>query len=417
MAGTPLEEFTQLLDSTGPAWLTEKDERVNEMVLRTYTLPRIAKGKSMQDMVQGGDEIQDMIYMDLKSNWQRINPNVSLDYDNFQTGTIWNVKWAFATANVGWTDQEIDLNKEKFTGSYRAQVYKKVIRQKHQNLWTDVCNSMDAEFWAQPNADLMEVSSPTDPRVPYSIPVFVNELSDASNPTATGVTGLPSRTAADWSSSASTIMGINPATKTKWQNQRQSYTFDGTTAVGAAGLFAPMSKLMYKCSFDRLPKRPEYSDKTTSPHVIITNLAGIANYEHALRLNQDTFRGVGKTSGQDPDYDKPTFRGVPLDYISALDTAAIYPTGASEALSTFDDDTNNTNTGSTGFVGPRYTFLNGEYLNLVIHDNHFLKLSSPFRPSNQPFSVVQVLSLWNNFLCRSRMRQGQLYPGANITSV
>lgn len=419
MSGTPLEEFTQLLASQGPAWMTEQNEMVNEMVLRTYTLPRIMKGKSMEDTVDGGDQIQDMIYMDLKSGWERIDPNVSLDYDNFQTGTIWTVPWTFACNKVSYTMQETDLNKDKYTGKYRTQAYKKVIRQKHQNMWTDTCNQVDAEFWASPNAELMELTSttPNAPRIPYSLPVFINEMSDASDPTATGVTGLPSRIAADWSTFTSNVMGIPPATKTKWQNQRQSYTFDPTTAVGAAEIFAPMSKLMYKVSFDRLPKHPEFSDKRTSPHVILTNLAGMANYEHALRLNQDTFRGIGKTSGQDPDYDKPTFRGIPLDYISALDTALIYPTGASEALSTWNDDTNNTNTGSTGFVGPRYTYVNGEYFKFVMHSDHFFKLYDPFIPSNQPFTIVQVMDLWNNFICRSRMRQGQLYPGENITSV
>lgn len=416
MSGTPLEEFTQLLASQGPAWMTSPEEMINEMVLRTYTWPRIKAGKSMEDMVQGGDQIQDMIYLDLKSAYQRINPNVSLDYDNFQTGTIWRVDWSFACNHVGWTDQEVDLNKENFTGTYRAQKYKTVIRQKHQNLWTDTCNKIDAEFWAKPNADLMEVTSPTAPRVPYSIPVFINELSDASNPTATGVTGLPSVTAADWSASASTVMGINPASKTKWQNQRESYTFSTSTALTAAGIFAPMSKLKYKVAFDRLPKHPEYSEKRTQPHVIITNLAGMANYEYALRTNQDTFRGVGMTSGQDPDYDKPTFNGIPLDYIAALDTAEIFPTGALEVLSTWDSTANVTHAGSYGYAGPRYFFLNGDYLKMVVHSDHFLKLTSPFRPSNQPFSIAQVLDFWNNFICRSRMRQGILYPSADTTN-
>ena len=403
--------------------MTEQNEMVNEMVLRTYTLPRFMKGKSIEDTVDGGDQIQDMIYMDLKSGWERIDPNVSLDYDNFQTGTVWTVPWTFACNKVSYTMQETDLNKDKYTGKYRTQAYKKVIRQKHQNMWTDTCNQVDAEFWAQPNAELMELTSttPSAPRVPYSLPVFVNETSDASNPTEAGVNGLPSPVAAEWSATTSNVMGIPPGTKTKWQNQRESYDF-GVAAADAAKIFAPMSKLMYKVSFDRLPRHAEYSDKRTNPHVILTNLAGIANYEHALRVNQDTFRGVGKTSGQDPDYDKPTFRGIPVDYISALDTAAIYPTAVNEGFSTWDDTANNTNTGdagtSIGFAGPRYYFINGEYFKFVMHSDHFFKLYDPFIPSNQPFTIVQVMDLWNNFICRSRMRQGILYPGtADITSV
>lgn len=421
MSGVPFEEFTQLLAFQGSAWMTGLDEMVNEMVLRTYTWPRIKAGKSMEDMVQGGDDIRDIIYMDLKSSWRRVNPSVSLDYDNHQVGTTWNVPWTFGVNHVSWAEQEADLNKEKFTGAYRTQSYKNVIRSKLQNLWTDTCNKIDGEFWAQPDAQLMEIAAPSDPRVPYSLPVFINELSDASDPTATGVTGLPSRTAADWSTHASTVMGINPATKTKWQNQRESYGTTGTpadftTAAGSQVIFPAMSKMRYKVAFDRLPKHPEYSDKRTQPHVIITNLQGMANYEAALRLNQDTFRGVGLTSGQDPDYDKPTFNGIPLDYIAALDAAEIYPTGASEVFAAWDSTANATNTGGTGYAGPRYYFLNGDYMKMVIHQDHFLRLRDPFTPSNQPFNVVQVMDLWNNFICRSRMRQGILYPTGDVVN-
>jgi len=417
MAGTALEEFTQLLAAQGPAWRTGPEKIINEGVKRTYTWPRLVKGKDMEEMIDGGDVITDTIFFDVKSSFQRYSPNASFDYDNFQVGTTWTVPWAFATANISITKHELGLNKSKHTGKYRTQRYKKVLRQKHQNLWTDVCNSIDSEFWAAPNANLMEVSAPTGSRIPYSIPVFVNENSDASNPTATGVNGLPSPVAAEWSTNAATVMGINPATKTKWQNQRESYNFAATSAVLAAGIFPAMTKLKFKCSFDRLPKREEYSDKTTSPHVILTNLEGISNYEVALRLNQDEFRGVGKMSGQDPNYDKPTFGGIPLDYISELDTAAIYPTGSTAGgFGTYDDGTNTTNTGGVGFVGPRYTWINGEYMKLVMHDENYMELGDPFTPSAQPFTRVQVMDMWNNFLATSRMRHGQLYPAANITS-
>jgi hypothetical protein len=371
----------------------------------------------MEEMLDGGDSITDMIYMDLKSGWERIDPNASLDYDNFQTGTIWTVQWSFACNKVSWTEQEADLNKDKFTGKYRTQAYKKVIRQKYQNLWTDTCNKVDGEFWAQPKADLMEIAATSDVRVPYSIPVFINENSDASNPTATGVTGLPSPVAADWSTFSSNVMGIPPATKTKWQNQREAYvSANFTVAATAAVIFAPMSKLMFKVSFDRLPKHPEYSDKRTSPHVILTNLQGMANYENALRLNQDRFLGVGKQSGQDPDYNKPTFGGIPLDYIAALDTAAIYPTGSNTgAYGAWDLDSNATHTGGVGYTGPRYYFVNGEYFKFVAHSDHFFRLSEPFKPSNQPFTIVQVMDLYNNIICRSRQRQGILYPTTTDT--
>ena len=181
-----------------------------------------------------------------------------------------------------------------------------------------------------------------------------------------------------------------------------------------------MTKMWYDLRFDQLPKKPEYSDKRTSPHVILCSLQGITNYEFALQINQDTFRGVGKQSGQDPAYDKPTFRTIPLDYIQALDSLAVYPTaGAGEAsteLDTSNDQTqNNEDSVGEGFAGPRYYFINGEYLKFVVHSENYAVMTPVITPSDQPFSRVQVMDLWNNMICRSRQRQGILYPSANTT--
>ena len=348
----------------------------------------------MLDMVQGGDQIQDTIFFDEVSTWQRYDPNVEITYDNPQTGVTWTVPWSFAYAYISWTKHELGLNKDTTTAKYRAQRYKAVMWQKHQNLKTDICNSMEAELWAAPDFDTMENTSPTGPRVPYSIPCFITEDSG----------GIPLNSSA--SAWGTTVMNINVANEPKWDNQRETYTFADTSALAAAELFAPMSRLMHNLKFDRLPKSPEYSDKSTSPHFIGTTLTGLANYEFALRVNQDTFRGVGKNSGQDPDYNNPTFRGVPLDRIETLETAALYDNGSS-ALAV---------EASADLAGPRYYFVNGEYLKLIVHSENYLVSTEPMTPVGQPFNRVQVYDCWNNMICRSRRRHGILSPSADTTN-
>lgn len=415
MSGTPLEQFTTFMESQGPAWATGPEVLINEGVKNKYTWARLARGKDMQDMVQGGDRIEDRIFFDVVSTYERVNPGYTVQqYDNPQTGTNWNAPWTFARAYMTWNDKERGLNNQSFTGSYRRQMFKSLMFQKHQNLWTDVVNSVDAEFWSQPNHDLMESAAPTGPRIPYSVPVFINEMSDASGTQGTGVDGLPDATAGNggWT----TVMGINPTTQVKWQNERELYTFDGSLAGGTAGavnIFHAFSRLMYRLEFDRLPMKPEYSDKKTSPHVILSQMQGVVNYEHALRVNQDFFRGTwGKQTGQDPDYDKPTFRNIPLDWVSELDTALIYPTGASDAFSVWSD-TANTVANGIGAAGPRYYFFNGEYMKLIFHSENYAKLSPPFMPSNQPDSRVQICEVWNQLYAKSRRRHGIAAPSAD----
>jgi len=402
MSGQPLDEFTTLMQSQGPAWMRGPENMVNEGVLRNYTWARIQAGKSMLETVQGGDEIQDRIYFDVNSTFDRYNPNVRLSYDQAQPGVNWTVPWAFAYAYMSWTKQDLGLNKGVHSANYRAHKYKSVMYQKHQELWTDVCNSIDAEMWAVPNTGLMEATSTTGgaARQPYSIPAFVNENTN----------GLIPANIDAGSTLWTTVQGINPSTQAKWVPQQETYDADFNAADTAAKIFTAFTKMWFSLHFDQLPKKPEYSDKTTSPHVILTSLTGIGNYEYALQTNQDTFRGVGKQSGQDPAYDKPTFRNIPVDYIQALDTLAAYPTGSGAVASTELDESGTNNS------GPRYYFINGEYLKFVVHSENYAVMTPVITPSDQPFSRVQVMDLWNNMICRSRQRQGIVYPGADTTN-
>jgi hypothetical protein len=416
MAGSPLEEFTTLMQSTGPAWMRGPENLINEAVRKTYTGNRICAAGSMMEMCQGGDQIEDIIFLGETSDYARYNPNEAFTYDMPQTGTKWTAPWAFAKASVSWTKQDIGLNVESMGAKYRASVYKRVMHQKHQNLWTGVCNGIEDEFWAQPDSGEMESSTPTGPRKPYSIPVFINEFTLGKVPARADAGGVA------WS----TIQGIDPAGtgNSKWAPYSvgggsgaaaasDGYDFDASTssALDTAGLFPAFTKAFWNLRFDRLPKKPEYSDKTSSPCVIWCSLQGMVNYEHALRVNQDTFRGIGKTSGQDPAYDAPTFRGIPLEYIAALDSAKLYASTLNAV-----DETVEASADAGAKAGPRYYFINSEYLKFVTHTENYCKMTEPFMPSAQPFTRVQVMDLWNNTVCRSRARHGIVGPNTEVTA-
>ena len=112
-----------------------------------------------------------------------------------------------------------------------------------------------------------------------------------------------------------------------------------------------------------------------------------------------------------------------MDYIQALDSLAVYPTGAAAVISTELDGSNGTHSPDSnsdsveeGHGGPRYYFVNGEYLKFVVHSENYAVMTPVITPSDQPFSRVQVMDLWNNMICRSRQRQGILYPTTTVTN-
>ena len=432
MSGAPIDNFTTLMESQGPAWATGPEVMVNDAVQRNYTLARIAAHKDIEDTVSGGDFIQDRLLLDAPGTFQRLNPNGSDTAPNHQTGVNYTVPWSYAVCSIAWTEQELGHNVEHMKSTYRAQVFKRVMRQKHQVLRTEAHAAIDAECWAAPDFDNMESGAP-DTRKPYSIPVGINEFQD----------GLPvGLNQTSWT----TKQGINPTQtgKEKWQCRLGNYFFDAAPTAGTdlplaggsggvGGLFVAMSLMAHKLRLAQLPRNPEMSDKTSTPNVIFTQLPGLTNFEFALRATQDHFRGEGKMSGQDPDYFGPTFRGIPLEWIEALDTAEIYPTGTDDtdddasdvAWSTYDSTTNATGTDVTnvegetvvtGKAGPRYYFFNGEYVRWFVHESNYLSPRPVVTPEDQPWSRKQYFSLWNNLYFRSLIRHGLLTPGANITN-
>jgi len=433
-AGTPLDDFTTLMESTGPAWMRGPEVMVNDTVRSSYTGNRIAAAGNMVEMIQGGDSIQDRVYLapagGASSGLQRYDPNEGFEYDHAQPGVNWTVPWAFAWASMSWTKQDVGLNAESMGKRYRAQVYKRVMYEKHQNLYSRVCNSLEDEYWARPNAAKMEGTGSVSKRQPYSIPCFVNEFTNGLAP------AIVDSSSTLWT----TVQGITPGTTdsagvySKWKPYAVGGGITSGTNTGAEGgldsgynftpssigtsttLFAEFTKAYWNLRFDRLPKSPEYSDKTSSPNVIWCSLQGMVNYEHALQKSQDTFRGVGASTGQDPAYDGPTFRKIPLEYISSLDTALLYSDGT-EAITENDIAADgNTGEGTAAIVGPRYYFINANYLKFVVHQDNYCVMTAPFAPDAQPFTRVQVMDLWNNTVCRSRARHGIVGPNETITN-
>lgn len=428
MSGTPLSEFTTFAASQGPAWASGAEQLINDAHRNTFLFSRWASGKDVKmDMLQGGADIRDTIFLDYVSTFQRVNPNVELTAPNPQTGTTWNIPWAIATATMGWTEPEIDLNAGNMSGKYRSQVYKKVLYQKHQNLWTEVTEALDNEIIRNvPNTTTMESDTPGGPRAVYGLHCFVNEYNTSTTPYATGASPaapligglngaglIPS--GIDASGTAwTTVQNIDPtaAGQENWRPYQGTYgTWQNGSAsidknVAMSELFVAMSKAQRATGIMAMPKHSEYSDPYTSPNVIYTGSEGIAYYEQALRGNQDQFRGVGKTSGQDPDYDGPKFGRTPIQHVQAMDFIELYATstasGGGSGVTELD--------ATAAHVGPRFIGCNGKYIKPVVHENKYCVMTAPEQPSGQPLSWVQYMKLYNNNYCQSRRRHWHLRP-------
>lgn len=419
--GSALSTFNDFMKATGPSFLTSAADVVNEAQKHNYLLRRFLKGADGERIIQGGSTIKDTLMFDEDSTFQFYLPNETFTWVNPQVLEEWEINWRFAVDHMSWTDQEVDLNRtSSMTRAARHQMYKDLKRRKEARLWTSILNGMESQLFAAPNTTNMESSTGKEP---YSIPAFVNEFANglwgtAGNGTAPegGDTSLGNNTNAS-AGAFSTIEGLNPALQSKWVCQQVSYAEPaGTTASTSTNIPTNMSeidsvvaafdKMWTLVRFDPPPTKQEYFENgQLFGQFIACSRRGQNHYRRILRASQDQFVTASR---QDPAYVKPQYAGIDLEYVSELDSAAIYHTTTTSGVTVTEDDYTN------GVAGPRYYWLNAKYLCPVFHTTRYMYKHDPMRHPNQPFTTIQPIDSWYNMVCRSRRRLGIVYPSVDV---
>jgi hypothetical protein len=455
MAGTPIQTFNDFMNATGPTYLTSADAVINEAVKNTYAFSRLLKEKTSEATVQGGNEIRDVIMFDDASTYDHYLPNDTFNWQNAQVLDTIKCPWRFSIDHMAWTDHEVELNAgEGASRDYVKAQYKRLKRSKEQRMWTSLLNGFENDLWRTPfgNSGEMEAASG---KLPYSLPAFISELPDFNN--AFGVRGgMP----LGWSS----VLGLaNNSTNSitsgedRWTNQISYYTNhtisgaavdpnlpmrnvtvenvrveDQTVSVGIGGLITAFDDMFLKCDFQPPATRQEYFEKPSlNRQMILCSRNGINLYKRALRASNDTL-----VSYQDAAYNAPAYSGIELMYCANLDTAPIYPalsSGSTQrtvasytsgdsasdvAIASTTTGASEFQTGTGGVIdpGPRFWWVNGNYLTPIYHARRYFEKHEVLRHPNQPFTYVQVVDCWWNLFCNSRQRHGIVAPLQLIAS-
>lgn len=410
-----ITQFNDFMASTGPAYLKSADAVINEAVKNNYVLSRLLKEKASETLVQGGTSIKDVIVFDDASTYQKYQPNDTFTWSNPQVTDTLSAPWRFSMDYMSWTDQEVELN----DGDAKV-MYKRLKRIKEMRMWTSMLNGMENDLWApsQGNSTNMEGSGGKEP---YGLPAFITE--DIGAVTTFGERG---GRPIGWT----TVLGIDSDTDGRWSNQISfydraldhnavpaSYTFSGfnsgTRQVG--GLFTAFDEMFLKVQFKApLTQRQYFEETNLNRQMILCSRAGVNQYKRALRASNDML-----VSPQDSAYNTPTFSGIPLEYCSNLDDAAIFPNGnatvadtkAGRDAATLVTTSGGSETGTTTIdKGARYWFVNGQYLTPIFHSTRYMKKHDVMRHPNQPFTWVQPVDCWWNLFCNSRQRHGIIAP-------
>lgn len=387
-----LSDFADFVKSTAPAWASSQDAFVNEIQQNSYPLARFLKGREMSDVFQNGERIKDGIILDQPGTFQMISPETESTWTNAQTLTTWEIPWRFAQAHMAWTAQEVELNE----GS-SAAVWKRVKKIKQTGLANDIVHGLNSKLFARPFASKME-SFTADPGEPQSIPALVNEYTNGRFGGSYGVTSLSIS-----DSYTSTVQGINPATKTKWAPVQKQYATFG--AANNTNLLAAFDDIFLDLQFRQPGTMNEYfENESMFRQVIYTTKNGLVKYKALLRSENDVQVVPGR---QDPAYQNPTYSGIPLERAPQLETEALYAISGS----TLRDETT---TNGANYTGPRYYWINANFMKMAFHSNYYFKYLDVFSPEKNRTKYILPIQIWFNLYCTSRRHQGIVSPSTNL---
>jgi len=363
-----LTTFQDFVIATDQKVITPSTKILNEAVKNTYILKSAQRGRGDDELMQGGSSLVDMIQLTDNGSFQFYVPYQDLNATATDTMTKISVQWRFAVGYYVWSDEEVELNE----GDQEA-TYKKLLKSKKQACNTSTFNGMEDAVWAFPSASNMEA---TAGEVPYSIPAFIDEIgTDHHWPGFTN------------------IMGVDPDLEDRWRNKISRYNsadpFDELD-----GIVAAFDDMWLSVRFESPETASDYFENDMLNKMkILTNKDGVKKYKANLRaLNDRT------VTPQDAAYNDPTYSGVPVKYISTLDTALLDQEAASTTPSAWADG------------APRYYFLNFSFLYPIYHSKRYMKSTNPMNDVKQPFSWVVYKNTYYNWFCRSRQRQGIVTP-------
>lgn len=395
MTGTALSNFNDFVEGTGPTYVTGPNSLINEAVKNTYWFGRLIQGaKAKKKMIQGGANIRESIVFQDNGTFETYLPGANHEWKNPQRLNKLQIEWRYTLAHMAWVEQEI-LNNEIVsygTSDAKFHEYVNLRNEKETLMWTAKWNGMENLLWARPDSATMEAASGTEP---YSIPAFINEEANGLFNSDTAATDITSFT---------TVEGIDPTASSvdsKFAPQTNTYAYAAASAEDST-LGTAFDNMMMDVQFEQPPTMKQYwEDPRYNKQMIVTTKAGRSQWMQFLRKQQDHF----VAGPQDAAYADPQFNGIPIQRASTLETALLYDDGSNAHVTEDVADV----------AGPRYYWVNSEYLYPVFHAQRYFYKHEVTKHHNVPDTWVCPVATWYNLICTSRQRQGIVSPSADVS--
>ena len=408
MSGTSVYLYNNFAEAQGPLYVTSPNDVINDaQIHRTYSTGALMGGdRGKKKMVSGGSEIRFASVFETGQVTTHHQPGETQTWQQPQKLVHGRVAMRYRISHMAWTRQVIMANEGMRSGDPTKMFHAFVDHREslEQLMWTDYWDFDESHIWSEPNFSEQEALAGGNQGQFYPIAAFINEYTNGLY-NNTGTAGT------QWT----TIEGIDPTSTTRGQTGFRhpvvTYSREIVTnnqVISTSNILTAMDKAWKKTHFEKPPKAGEYyTDPAYNNQQIFTSEAGQTAYTTALRGSQDLFVIQGR---QDPAFTDPSFNFIPVKYVTALQTATLYPAGTAGAI------TNNVAESSTDTlfgVGPRYYFINSNFMYPVFDEDMFFQRGKVREHFNDPDTFVQPIFIWGNLLCTSRKRHCLIRPAGS----
>lgn len=391
--GVAMANFGDFVLSTDSSYIAGPRSLMVEATKRTFLLRRFLKNAPMSVVLQGGKSIKGNIVFDEQSTAEDYLPGQPAQWLNPQILENYEIQWRFTRDHMSYNDKEVELNAAGMSRSARFRHYVDLKWAKEQRVWLSLMKKMDGDLTAIPDAATMEAAGGAKT---YSLFAYVNEQPNGLfDPGTAGQTAF------------TTVMGLDPTdamTFGKWVPQQETYSEAPSATLGADwNGWTAFDRMFHLVKFSNVPDREEFGGKTSGQYFILCGLTGRTMVMNALRNGNDRLV-YNVPNRQDASYMNPKFAGFDIVYHEDMDTATVYDDGAGGLTTEALADT----------AGPRFLWLNGDYLRPVFHSSRYFQKDDVLRHPQQPDTRVIPIDVWRNVFCTSRQRLGIISPSTDI---
>lgn len=406
MSGTPVTLFNNFMEAQGPLYVTSPTDVINDaQTYRTYSTGALMGGdRGMKKMVAGGSEIRFATFFQTGNVTTHHQPGETQTWQQPQKLVHGAAKMRYRITHMAWTRQVIMHNEGARMGDSTRMFHQFVDHRRHleQQMWTDYWDFDEGHVWSEPDYTEMEASAGGTQGKFYSIPAFINEYTNGLyNNSGSGGT--------QWT----TIEGLDPSSSTRGQTNFKhpviTYSSSNSASTNLSNILIAFNKTWKEVHFEKPPQSGEYfSNPAYNNQQIFTSPQGQTAYTQSLIANQDLFVVSGR---QDPAFTDPTYNFIPVKYVQALATATLYPNHTT--ISSVTDNVTEGTSGN-GVTGPRFYWINSNYMYPVFDEDMFFQRGKVREHFNDPDTFVMPVFVWGNLICTSRKRHALIKPSADV---